>query len=191
MSRIGKKPILIPEGVEVKIDGQTVFVKGPKGELEREIRPEIGIEQKRGKILLFPKIGTLHPSRFGAGLTKRMRAFWGLSRALIANMIEGVNKGYEKKLEIQGIGYRASLEGENLVLEVGFSQPVRVVAPSNIKFSVGKNIITVSGPDKALVGNTAAKIRKIRPPEPYKGKGIRYSGEVVRKKLGKKAVTTA
>lgn len=180
MSRVGKKPIQIPQGVEVKISGQKVMVRGPKGELSREVRPEIGVEVKEGKILVSPKIET-----------KKTKALWGLTRALIANMIKGVTEGYEKKLEIEGIGFRASVEGENLVLSVGFTHPVKIKAPEGIKFSVEKNIITVSGTDKELVGQMAAKIRAIRPPEPYKGKGIRYVGEQVRRKVGKKAATAA
>ena len=180
MSRVGKKPILIPENVEVKIEGQKIIVKGSKGELSREIRPEIKIEMREDKIFVMPKIET-----------KKTKAFWGLTRVLIFNMVKGVTEGYEKKLEIEGLGYRAILEGENLLLYVGFSHPVKITTPSGIKFSVEKNIITISGIDKGLVGQTAAIVRKIRPPEPYKGKGIRYMGEQVRKKLGKKAVTTA
>ena len=180
MSRVGKKPIQIPQGVEVKISDHRVVIKGPKGELSREVRPEIGVEVKEGKILVSPKIET-----------KKTKALWGLTRALIANMIKGVTEGYERKLEIEGVGFRASVEGENLVLSVGFTHPVKIKAPEGIKFSVEKNIITVSGTDKELVGQMAAKIRAIRPPEPYKGKGIRYVGERVRRKVGKKAVTAA
>lgn len=179
MSRIGKKPILIPPGVEVKIEGQRVIIKGPKGELQREIRPEIKVEKKDNQIHLSPQIET-----------KKTKAFWGLSRALIANMIKGVAEGFERKLEISGLGYRAVLEGNNLLLFVGFSQPIKVEAPEGIKFSVEKNIITVSGIDLEKISQIAAKIRKTKPPEPYKGKGIRYLGEVVRRKVGKKAVAT-
>jgi len=179
MSRIGKKPILIPKDVEVKISDNIVMVKGPKGELQREIRPEIGVEIKEGKILVSPKQET-----------KKTKAFWGLTRALIANMIEGVLKGYEKKLEMEGIGYRAKLEGEDLVLQVGFSHPVEIKQEENIKFSVEKNVITISGIDKELVGQIAARIRSVRPPEPYKGKGIRYLGEQIRRKTGKKVAAT-
>ncbi|XOB41601.1 MAG: 50S ribosomal protein L6 [Candidatus Nealsonbacteria bacterium] len=180
MSRVGKKPILIPERVEIKIENQKVIIKGPKGELEREIRPEIRVELKEGKIFVLPKIET-----------KKTKAFWGLTRALLANAIEGVTAGYEKKLQIEGLGFRASLEGDNLVLQVGFTHPVKLKTPEGIKFSVEKNIITVSGINKELVGQVAAKIRKVKPPEPYKGKGIRYLGEVIRKKVGKKvAITT-
>ncbi len=178
MSRVGKKPILIPEGVEVKIDNQRVLVKGPKGELSQEIRPEIKVEIKEGKILVLPKIET-----------KKTRAFWGLTRALLANMTKGVVQEYEKKLEITGIGFRAQVSGEDLVLYVGFSHPVKVSLPSGIKCSVEKNLITISGIDKELVGQFAATIRKIKPPEPYKGKGIAYLGEIIRRKVGKKAAT--
>ncbi len=179
MSRIGKKPILIPAGVETKIQEWKVIVKGPKGELSREIRPEIKIEIKEGKIFVAPEINT-----------KETKALWGLTRALIANMIKGVTEGYEKKLQLEGLGYRASLEKEDLVLQVGFTHPVKIKTPKGIKFLVEKNIITVSGIDKELVGQITAKIRKVCPTEPYKGKGIRYVGEVIRKKAGKKATTT-
>lgn len=177
MSRIGKKPILIPEGVEVNIEDNKVTVKGPKGELQEEVRPEIKVEEKEGKIFISPQRET-----------KKTKAFWGLFRALIFNMVKGVTEGYEKKLQIEGIGYKASLEGEKLVLHVGFSHPVEIKQPQGINFLIEKNIITVSGINKELVGQVAAKIRKVRPPEPYKGKGIRYVDEVVRRKAGKKAV---
>jgi large subunit ribosomal protein L6 len=195
MSRIGKKPILIPEGVEVKLEGQKVLVKGSKGELSREIRPEIKVEVhsvksskasaeqfngvKGNQIFVFPSIKT-----------KQTEAFWGLTRALIANMITGVTTGYEKKLEINGLGFRANLEGKDLVLGVGFTHPVKIICPEAINFSIEKNIITVSGIDKQLVGEISAKIRRIKPPEPYKGKGIKYVDEVIRRKAGKKAVGT-
>ncbi|MBL7150109.1 MAG: 50S ribosomal protein L6 [Candidatus Pacebacteria bacterium] len=175
MSRIGKKPILIPENVEVKIEGQKVIVKGPKGELSKEIRPEIKVEIKEGKILVSPQRET-----------KQTKAFWGLTRTLLANATEGVTNGFEKKLQIEGLGFRANLEEDNLVLKVGFTNPIKLKAPEGISFSIEKNIITVSGIDKELVGQVAAKARKVKPPEPYKGKGIRYLGEVVRKKVGKK-----
>lgn len=180
MSRIGKKPILIPENVEVKIEGQSLTVKGPKGELKREISPGIKIEVKEGKIFVLPVKDSAED--------KKIRAMWGLTRALVQNMTEGVSKGYEKKLSIEGLGYRAVLEGENLTLYVGFSHPVIIKAVPGVKFLVEKNVITVSGIDKELVGQMSAVIRKVKPPEPYKGKGIKYVGEKVRKKLGKKAV---
>ena len=183
MSRIGKKPIEIPEGVEVKIEQDKVTIKGSKGEISQEIRPEIKVEIKDKEIHVFPKQGDL-------GDPNKVKAFWGLTRALLANMVQGVTAGYEKKLEIQGLGYKASLEGKDLVLNIGFSHPVKLEAPQGVEFSVEKNIITVSGIDKELVGRAAAIIRKVRPPEPYKGKGIRYFGEVVRKKAGKKVVAS-
>lgn len=180
MSRVGKKPILIPEDVKVEIEDQKIKIRGPKGELSCEIPPEIKIGAVKGQIFVSPK-----------KQTKKTKALWGLTRALLNNVIEGVTKGYEKKLEIQGLGYRASLDGKDLVLQVGFTQPVKIKAPEGITFSVEKNIITIAGINKELVGEVAAKIRKIRPPEPYKGKGIRYLGEQVRRKAGKKAVTAA
>jgi large subunit ribosomal protein L6 len=179
MSRIGKKPILIPEDVEVKLEGQIIKVKGPKGELSRQIHPEIKIEIKDNQIIFSP-----------LSENKKNKALWGLSRMLVANMIQGVKEGYERKLEMVGIGFKASLEGEDLVLSVGFTHPVKVKPPQGIKFSVDKNIITVSGIDKELVSQTAANIRKIKKPEPYKGKGIKYLEEKIRRKLGKKAVAT-
>lgn len=179
MSRVGKKPILIPENVEVKIDGSKVTIKGPRGELSREIRPEVKVELKEGKIFVFSQAET-----------KKIKAIWGLSRSLLSGMVKGVTDSYEKKLEIEGIGFKASVEGEDLVLYVGFTHPVRIKAPVGIKFLVDKNVITVSGIGKELVGQIASKIRKTKPPEPYKGKGIKYAGEVVRRKVGKKVATT-
>lgn len=178
MSRVGKKPILIPEGVEVKIEGNTVTILGPKGELSQEIRPEIKVEVKEDKIFVSVRTES-----------KQSKALWGLFRTLLSNMIEGVTSEFEKKLEIQGIGFRAELEGEELSLYVGFTQPIKIKIPKEIKISVEKNIITVSGINKEIVGQMAAIIRKVKPPEPYKGKGIRYLGEQVRRKVGKKVVT--
>lgn len=182
MSRVGKKPILIRENIEVKIEGQKVTVKGPRGELFREVQPEIKIEAKGNQIFVSPQTSDT--------LDKKTKALWGLTRALIFNMIEGVIEGYEKKLQIEGLGFKSVLEGEKLLLYVGFSHPVKIDTPPGIKFSVEKNIIIISGIDKELVGQVAASIRKVKPPEPYKGKGIRYQGEIIRRKLGKKAVTT-
>jgi large subunit ribosomal protein L6 len=178
MSRVGKKPILIPENVEVRVEGQKVIIKGPKGELSREIRPEIKAEIKGNQIFVLPKEET-----------KKTKAFWGLTRTLLANMIKGVTEGYEKKLEIEGVGFKALVEEEDLKLLVGFTHPVEIKAQKDIKFSVEKNVITVSGIDKEKVGLFAATIRKVKPPEPYKGKGIRYQGEIVKRKVGKKAAT--
>ncbi len=179
MSRIGKKPIQIPEGVEVKIEGNLIMVKGPKGELKNQIRSEIKIEAKDKEIEFKP--ATFH---------KGVSALWGTSRSLVANMIEGVTKGFEKTLEIEGVGYRANLDGKDLVLNLGYSHPVKIKTPQGIEFKVEKNTIKVSGIDKQLVGQVAAEIRAKRKPEPYRGKGIRYQGEVIRRKIGKKAVAT-
>ena len=192
MSRIGKKPIEIPEGVEVRAEGDKVKVKGPKGELEKEFSPEMRIELKEGKVFVSPQAETPQENQLAtAGRTKKTKALWGLTRALISNLILGVTNGFEKKLEIEGLGYRALTEGEELTLQIGFTHPVKIKAPAGIKFLVEKNIITVLGPDKELVGQIAAKIRKVRPPEPYKGKGIRYAGEQIRRKAGKRAATAA
>jgi large subunit ribosomal protein L6 len=179
MSRIGKKPILIPAGVEIKMEGNIISVKGPKGEISHKIRPEVKVEKKEDKIFVLNQEET-----------KLSKSLWGLTRILIFNMIKGVTIGFEKKLEIQGIGFKAAVEGENLVLNVGFTEPVKMKIPQNIKISVEKNIIIISGIDKELVGQFTANIRKVKPPEPYKGKGIRYVNETVRRKVGKKVVTT-
>lgn len=178
MSRVGKKPIEIPEGVQVNIEDRKVTIKGPKGELSREVRPEVKVELIEGKIFVKPEMKT-----------KKTKAFWGLTRSLLNNMVKGVTEGYEKKLEIRGIGYKANIEEDNLVLMVGFTHPVKVKIPTNIKALVEEKIITISGIDKELVGLIAAKTRKVKPPEPYKGKGIRYVGEQVRRKAGKKVGT--
>lgn len=180
MSRIGKKPIEIPQGVTVHIAGQKVQVKGPKGELSREFRSEISIQQKDNMLLVNP----VDNSSFG-------KALWGLTRTLLANMIQGVLHGYEKRLEIEGVGYRASVEGDSLALNLGFSHPLKLKTPEHMQVLVDKNVIIVGGIDKEQVGQFAARIRKLRVAEPYKGKGIRYAGEVIRRKLGKKAVTSA
>lgn len=176
MSKIGKKPIDIPSNVTVTLgDKNKVSIKGAKGELEASFNAEINIEVKDNEVLVTPKKDV-----------KRLYAFWGLTRNLIANMIEGVSKGYEKKLELQGVGYKVAMKGNDLDLSLGFSHPVVFQAPQGIKFAVEKNVITISGIDKQLVGQVAADIRKLRKPEPYKGKGIRYVGEQVRRKAGKK-----
>lgn len=179
MSRIGKKPIQIPQGVEAKVDGNDIFIKGPKGELRIRIAPELKVDFNNGAITLSPAVDS-----------KNTKNLWGLFRTLIFNMVEGVVRGHEKKLEIQGVGFKANIEGGDLVLAVGFSHPVKIKKIEGINFNVEKNIITVSGFDKELVGQITAKIRKIKKPEPYKGKGIRYLGEVVKIKVGKKAAGT-
>ncbi len=175
MSRIGKQPVPVPKGVTVTISGQTVTVKGSKGELSQEFPAEIAFEQEGETIVV---------TRRDESRNARQRH--GLVRTLIANMVEGVANGYQKKLEIQGVGYRASLKGQKLVMALGYSHPVEFDPPEGIKFAVeGNTNVTVSGIDKAVVGNTAATIRAARPPEPYKGKGVRYAGEQVRRKAGK------
>ena len=188
MSRIGKKSIEIPEGVTVDITDGKVTVKGPKGELSQKVRSEIKVEIKGNEILLVPRSAKFVEDEIIVE-SKKDKAFWGLYRSLIANMVEGVVKGYEKKLEIEGLRFKVLMQREDtLILHVGYSHTVDVKNPEGIKFAVEKNVMTISGIDKTLVGQTAAKIRKIKPPEPYKGKGIRYLGEIIRRKVGKKAI---
>ncbi|NJM78361.1 MAG: 50S ribosomal protein L6 [Acaryochloridaceae cyanobacterium RU_4_10] len=175
MSRIGKRPIPIPDKVTITLEGQTVSVKGPKGQLSRSLVPEVSVEQEDSTLLV---------KRRNESRLARQRH--GLSRTLVANMVEGVSQGFQKRLEIQGVGYRAQIQGKNLSLSVGYSHPVVIEPPEGIQLAVENNTnVTVSGIDKEIVGNIAASIRAVRPPEPYKGKGIRYSGEVVRRKVGK------
>lgn len=177
MSRVGKKPINIPSGVTLKIHDNVVNVTGPLGSLSQSIRPEI-VGTIENNVLTF-SIGTE---------SKDSKAFFGLTRALVQNMIDGVTKGFEKKLELEGVGYRVAQQGSNLVFKLGFSHDVNVVAPAGIKFEVeGNTKFTVKGFDKGLVGQVASNIRKLKKPEPYKGKGIKYVGEVVRRKAGKSA----
>jgi large subunit ribosomal protein L6 len=176
MSRIGKKTVAIPSGVTVTLDGQKVSVKGPKGELSWTVVDEIEVARGDDGLSLTPRSDTT-----------RARAMWGLSRTLVANMVQGVTEGYEKTLELVGVGYRAAMKGHALSMQLGFSHEVDIPAPDGITFAVPRQTaITISGVDKQLVGETAARIRKIRPPEPYKGKGVRYAGEKVRRKEGKK-----
>ena len=175
MSRIGKMPVSVPSGVDVKVDGVQVTVKGSKGELSRQFTDRVSFSIEDGVVT----VGREDDSH-------EARALHGLSRALLANMVEGVSEGFSKVLEIHGVGYRASLKGNNIELLVGFSHPVEVSAPKGITFEVPEPTrIVVSGIDKEQVGQVAADIRKVRPPEPYKGKGIRYAGEYVRRKAGK------
>jgi len=175
MSRIGKSPIPIPDKVSVSLDGLAVTVKGPKGELKRTLPDGVSVNQVDNTIVVAPTS------------EKRLsRERHGLCRTLVANMIEGVSNGYSKKLEIVGVGSRAQVKGKTLVVSAGYSHPVEVQAPEGITFAVENNTnVTVSGTDKELVGNEAAKIRAIRPPEPYKGKGIKYAGERILRKAGK------
>jgi large subunit ribosomal protein L6 len=177
MSRIGKKPILIPKGVEVKVDGDFVFVKGPKGELSVKIHSHVNIAVKENEI----SISVENPE------IKDDKALWGLYGSLLRNMVAGVTSGFEKKLEINGVGYKVQSSGDKLVLHLGFSHPVDFMIPKNISIVVDKNIISISGADKQLVGQTAASIRALKPPEPYKGKGIKYSDEIIKRKAGKAA----
>ena len=175
MSRIGKKPIEIPQGVEVKIDGQTVTAKGPLGEETVEVRPEIAVKIEDNHIIL-SKVGE----------SRETDALYGLFRTLVANAVHGVKEGFEKKLEIQGVGYRAQMQGTTLNMQLGYSHPVDIVPPKGITISVEANTkITVKGSNKQTVGDVAAEIRGKRPPEVYKGKGIRYEGEYIRRKAGK------
>jgi large subunit ribosomal protein L6 len=177
VSRIGKQPVAVPDGVEIQVEPELVSVKGPKGELAERKSREIEVKQEDGQLLVS------RPTDRG-----EHRALHGLTRSLIANMVEGVTDGFEKRLEIQGVGYRAKLQGKNLELALGYSHPVAMPAPEGIEFEVPQPTeVVVRGIDKQLVGETAAQIRKKRPPEPYKGKGIRYSGEYVRRKVGKRA----
>jgi large subunit ribosomal protein L6 len=177
VSRIGKQPIAVPDGVEISIEPELVKVKGPKGELEERVSRDIGVAQENGEIVV-----TRSTDR------GEHRALHGLTRSLIANMVEGVTAGFEKRLEIQGVGYRAQLQGNKLVLALGYSHPVEVNAPDGIDFEVPQPTrVTVRGISKQVVGEVAAYIRKQRPPEPYKGKGIRYEGEYVARKVGKRA----
>jgi large subunit ribosomal protein L6 len=177
MSRIGKQPIPVPDGVEVTIEPELVRVKGPRGELHERKSRAIQVEQRDGQLLVS------RPSDRG-----EHRALHGLTRSLIANMVEGVTNGFEKRLEVQGVGYRAALRGDTIELSVGYSHPVAVTAPEGIEFEVpAPTQIVVRGISKQAVGEVAARIRKVRPPEPYKGKGIRYRGEYVARKVGKRA----
>lgn len=176
MSKIGKQPISIPEKVNVQVNEHKVSVKGPKGELSFVASSLIKIETD-GKMITF----SISKS------TKEAKSLWGTTRMLVSNMIQGVSQGFEKKLEIQGIGFKAAVQGKDkIVLNVGFTHPVELEAPQGVEFAVEKNIVIISGIDKQKVGQMAAEIRAVKPPEPYLGKGIRYVGEAVRRKAGKK-----
>ena len=175
MSRIGKKPVAVPKGVTLTLSGNSVSVKGPKGELARTFHPEMSLVMEGDNVTVSrPSDETRH------------KALHGLSRTLLANMVEGVTKGYKKTLEIQGVGYKAETKPFGLQLSLGFSHPVQYKAPAGIKFAVENNtVVKIEGADKEAVGQVAAELRSVRPPEPYKGKGIRYQGEQVRRKAGK------
>ncbi len=182
MSRIGKKPIVLPKGVDVTIDGQTITVKGPKGVLKRTIHPHLSIARQDGHLMVAR-----------ASDEREDRALHGLTRSLLANMVAGVSNGYSKVLEIsvESVGYRAEMAGKNLMLYLGYSHPIEYPPPDGISFATDPKTrtIVVNGIDKELVGEIAARVRKLRPPEPYKGKGIRYQGEVVKLKPGKAGKT--
>lgn len=177
MSRIGQKPISIPAEIDISVKDNLITVRGPRGSLQRRIHDRLQLELKDNQL-------TLQAETFN----RHTRAMWGTERALIANMIQGVNSGYQRALEIEGVGFRANVQDDVLELNIGFSHAVKYRAPQGIIFKVEKNTIFVSGIDKQLVGRVAAEIRKLRPPDPYKAKGIRYQGEVIKKKAGKKAV---
>ena len=177
MSKIGKLPIALKESVTVSQQERNITVTGPKGTLSFNVPLGIAVQVKDGVLTVTPTVKN----------PDEVAALHGLVRAIVANMVKGVDLGFDKKLEMVGVGYRAQVQGEDLVLSVGFSHPVKIKAPQGIKFAVGESIITVSGIDKELVGNTAARIRDVRPPEPYKGKGIKYVGERIRRKAGKAA----
>jgi large subunit ribosomal protein L6 len=176
MSRIGKKPIEIPNGVKAELKGRTFAVKGPKGELERELPPEVDVEIGASSVVVVPK-----------GDSRQQGAFHGLARSLLANMVTGVSSGFEKKMQVEGVGYRVAKEGRKLIFSLGYSSPIDFPLPAGIDADVGEKglLFTIRGFDKELVGQTAAKIRSFRPPEPYKGKGVRYADETVRRKAGK------
>lgn len=176
MSNIGKKPVKIVEGVTVSNEAEKIVVSGPKGSLSALLPEGINVTIENGEVVFKSKRAD-----------HELEKFLGLIRALTSNMVQGVSAGFDKKLELSGVGYRARVEGEELVLNVGFVHPVRIKAPEGIKLLVEENVITVSGIDKQLVGNIADNIRKVRPPEPYKGKGIKYVGERIRRKVGKAA----
>jgi len=181
MSRLGKQPINIPEGTQVKIEEDFIIVKGPKGELRQKLHNLVKVDISEKDLKVSVKNSE----------DRKEKAFWGLFYSLINNMVIGVNEGFEKKLEVNGVGYRVALQGKKLVLNVGFSHPVEFDLPEGISSQVEANVITIIGFDKQLVGEIAAQIRKIRKPEPYKGKGIKYIDEVIKKKEGKTATKGA
>lgn len=175
MSRIGKQPIVLEDGVTAEIEDRLIKIKGPKGALQVKVPPKVEVEQKDNQLVISVK----NPEN------SRIAAFWGLARSLIANAVEGVTKGFEKKLEVNGVGYKIALKGKNLTLNLGYSHSIDFKIPEEIEAQAEGNQITISGIDKQLVGEISAQIRKLRKPEPYKGKGIKYSDEQIRRKVGK------
>jgi len=180
MSKIGQLPIQIPNGVTIDIAGKTVNVSGPKGKLSIVVNDLVGLKQEEGNLLVSV-----------SKETKFAKSIWGTTRKLISNMVKGVTEGWSKQLELIGTGYRAEVQGNILVLTVGYSHPIKVEAPEGVSFKVEKGIITVEGPDRQIIGQVSANIRSARPPEPYKGKGVKYVDEIIRRKAGKAAKTAA
>ena len=180
MSRIGKRPIPIPVGTDIKVDAMEICIKGKAGTLVRALHPAVSLKVDNGTVIVEPK-----------GSSRLARALWGTYASHVRNMIAGVNQPFVKKMQVEGIGYRAELSGKDIKLQVGFSHPVLVHVPEGVAVTIEKNMISISGPDKEKVGQFAADIRAIKKPEPYKGKGIRYEGEVIRMKQGKKAGAAA
>lgn len=190
MSKLAKKPVILKEGANVAFENDVIKINGPKGNLSFGIPKGVDVKSVEGRLLVSLKdptssrsSGLRGASRSNQGLNSSL----GLTRAMISNMVTGVTAGFEKRLELSGVGYRAQVSGRDLIISVGFSHPVKVTAMDGLTFTVTENVITVSGADKDLVGNMAAKIRSIKPPEPYKGKGIKYFQEKIRRKLGKTA----
>jgi len=177
MSRLGKLPIQLPQGVEAKLQGNTLTVKGPKGELSQEINELVKLDVSDSEI----KVNVANPS------SKKERAMWGLFRSLVRNMVQGVSEGFTRQLEVNGVGYRVSVSGQKLTFNVGYSQPAEFTVPEGIDVQVEGNVVTLSGIDKQAVGETAARIKQIKKPEPYKGKGIKFVGETILRKEGKSA----
>lgn len=177
MSRLGKQPLAIPSGVEINFADGVVTVKGPKGTLTTVVRPDVKVEIADGNLTLTPENDS-----------QEARALWGTYASIVRNLVQGVTEGFERKLEIEGVGYRAEAQGQNLKLSVGFSHPVVMEVPAGITAVVEKNVITLNGIDKHALGQFAANVRKVKKPEPYKGKGIKYQGEHIIRKQGKKAV---
>jgi large subunit ribosomal protein L6 len=177
MSKLAKKPVIVAEGVNILFENDVVKINGPKGNLLFRIPEGVDVKLEEGRLVVSLKDKD----------NEELRPSLGLTRAMVSNMVTGVSKGFEKRLELSGVGYRAQVSGQDLALSVGFSHPVKIVAAPGLAFAVNENVITVSGVDKDLVGNMAARIRAIRPPEPYKGKGIKYQNEKIRRKVGKAA----
>ncbi|MEK7617656.1 MAG: 50S ribosomal protein L6 [Patescibacteria group bacterium] len=175
MSRIGKKPVILPSGVKAELNGSSLSVSGPKGVLQIEIHPKVKVNVAEKEITV----------DIADKENKKEKSLWGLTRALINNLVEGVTKGFEKKLEVNGVGFKVQVSGQKIIMSLGFSHPVEVEIPNDLSVTVDKNLITIQGSDKQKVGKFAAEVRELKKPEPYKGKGIRYIDEVVRRKAGK------